>query len=78
MKKHIANFLKATDKLPHEIMCEVCGKLAMDIHHIEHGRFKRSDEFSNLIGLCRSCHDRAHFKKEPYLTKEELYEQIQR
>jgi hypothetical protein len=27
-----------------------------------------------LIALCRSCHDRAHFKKEPYLTKKDLYE----
>ena len=49
--------------------CEVCGATAVDIHHIEFGRYKRSDEIGNLIGLCRYCHAQAHNNQ---LAKQEL------
>ena len=75
MKKHIKNYLQATKKLPHEISCEVCGSYeAVNIHHIDSGRKKRSDEFEDLIALCQNkCHRQAHYQLEPYLTKEDLY-----
>lgn len=56
------------------IPCEVCESPAVDIHHIIFRGQGGKDEIENLIGLCRSCHDKAHFKKEPYLQAEELQE----
>lgn len=57
--------------------CEVCGKTAVDIHHIiPRSKFGKKtkelqDDVSNLIALCRECHDKAHNNK---LTKEFLHE----
>lgn len=81
MQKHIKVYLNyyGIDD-PNILRCEVCGMRADDIHHIE---FRSSfgkktkhlqDNINNLIALCRHDHDRAHFKKEPYLEKEELKE----
>lgn len=42
------------------IPCEVCGNRAVDIHHIE-ARSRRKDllnDITNLMALCRICHDR--------------------
>jgi 5-methylcytosine-specific restriction endonuclease McrA len=41
------------------IACEVCGKQAHDIHHIEArgmGGSKLADHIDNLQALCRECH----------------------
>lgn len=57
------------------IPCEVCGSRAIDIHHlVPRSKFgkKRKDEqdlITNLIALCRSCHDKAHQNK---ITVEQL------
>jgi hypothetical protein len=57
------------------ILCEVCGAVSVDIHHIiPRSKFgkKRKDEqdkITNLIALCRNCHVKAHENK---LTKEYL------
>lgn len=67
MQKHIENYFKSlgydqTDT----IMCEACGKVACDIHHItarsKFGRLRKveRDAIENLIALCRSCHEEAH------------------
>jgi 5-methylcytosine-specific restriction endonuclease McrA len=40
------------------IACEICGKKAVDIHHIE-ARSKRKDlenDITNLMAVCRECH----------------------
>ena len=79
MQKHIKNYLEyyGIDN-PDIIRCEVCWNNAKDIHHIlfrSHFWKKTKhlqDKIENLIALCRDCHDKAHFKKEPYLDKEEL------
>lgn len=52
------------------VPCEVCGKQAVDIHHIEPrskfgSKMKGSeaghqDHINNLIALCRTDHDHAH------------------
>ena len=42
------------------IPCEVCESTAVDIHHIEArgmGGTKRTEEFGNLMALCRKCHN---------------------
>lgn len=46
------------------IICESCRRSrAVDVHHIEPkgiGGRAGADELSNLIGLCRRCHNMAH------------------
>ena len=46
-----------------------CGKQINDIHHIHsrglpgfdhNGKHYNIDDILNLIGLCRTCHDKAH------------------
>lgn len=42
--------------------CEICGKEAVDIHHISPrgmGGSKNKDDIENLMALCRSHHDKA-------------------
>lgn len=61
MKKHVKNYYKSIGICAGDFVgCEVCGKEAVDIHHIIFGRFKRSDEPDNLVALCRECHNSAH------------------
>jgi 5-methylcytosine-specific restriction endonuclease McrA len=41
------------------IECEICGKQATDIHHIDSrgmGGSKNKDTIENLMALCRECH----------------------
>ena len=56
------------------VPCEVCAKPASDIHHIVFRSRKKDDTIGNLIGLCRSCHNKAHFKETPYLQEKELFD----
>lgn len=60
MKKHIKIYLDHFDYDTDDfIPCEVCGKKAVDIHHIEcrgMGGSKQKDEIENLQALCRPCH----------------------
>lgn len=48
--------------------CQQCGKRpkprALDVHHRDGNR--RNNEPSNLIVLCRSCHNRAHGTLPPW------------
>jgi len=65
MQKYIKNFLKdrgldETDFIP----CEVCGATSSDIHHIIFKSQRGTDDASNLIALCRLCHNIAHGKVE--------------
>lgn len=58
--------LKEGDFIP----CEACQSPGVDIHHI-HGRGEGKDVISNLICLCRKCHERAHGSKN-YVSKDEF------
>ena len=61
MKKHVKNYLKGSgNKEGDFIACERCGGTAVDIHHIKFKGQGGSDEYVNLIALCRSCHQKAH------------------
>jgi 5-methylcytosine-specific restriction protein A len=44
------------------ILCEQCGKRAVDIHHVKHRSQGGTDEPENLIALCRECHEKIHCK----------------
>lgn len=66
MKKHTKIYLKAFDLLKNECMCEMCGRPAVDIHHIiprGMGGGER-DTIDNLMALCRECHVKYGDKKQ--------------
>ena len=78
MQAHTKNYLKAMGLTPADyIQCEIisCGKQAVDIHHViprsKFGKKRKAeqDHISNLIALCRNCHNLAHDEK---ISKEEL------
>ena len=79
MKPHVRNYYRHHNlAIDDWVGCKVCGTTAVDIHHIE-GRGarpngplagrggkvarKQYDSPSNLIALCRGCHERAHANK---------------
>lgn len=62
-------------------MCEVCKfSTIADVHHIiKRSKFgsrrkEEQDSIENLIGLCRSCHERSHRIKQPHIPEEDLLE----
>jgi hypothetical protein len=73
MKKHTKIYFDQFDYgIDDIILCEVCGAIANDIHHIEPkgmGGSKTKDYIENLIALCRKHHEQAHAN---ILTKEYL------
>lgn len=54
------------------IHCASCYARAGEIHHIIYRSQGGKNDITNLIALCRNCHNRAHFKSEPFLKQEEL------
>lgn len=67
MEKHVHNYFAAFGFDGFEfIPCEVCGAKAYDIHHVtprSHFGSKNKDaqdDVSNLVALCRPCHNIAH------------------
>ena len=74
MKKHTRLYYKHFGyALDENIPCEVCGNIAVDLHHIDNkgmGGSKTKDYIHNIIALCRDCHDKAHNEQ---LSKDELY-----
>lgn len=68
-----------------EYCCEYCGgKEQMDgyqapldpPHHIIFKSQGGKDELSNLILLCRVCHNKTHGIQRPKITREELFQII--
>lgn len=68
MKRHTAIYLTTfgydvSDWIP----CEVCSATAVDIHHINSrgmGGSLLADDPSNLMAMCRKCHEYYGDKKE--------------
>jgi 5-methylcytosine-specific restriction endonuclease McrA len=68
MKRHTMTYLNhfgydISDFIP----CEVCGKKAIDIHHVEArglGGSKEADNIENLMALCREDHVKFGDKKQ--------------
>jgi len=75
MKKHTKIYMDFHGyQVPEDVLCEYCGAMATDIHHITFkgmGGNPRADCIENLIGLCRPCHDKAHTGE---IAEDELYE----
>jgi len=71
MLNHTKVYMKYFDYVvAEEIICEACGNLAVDIHHIN-GRLGDKNNIKNLIALCRKCHERSHGGKD-YVNKEQF------
>ena len=68
MKKHVILYHKHFNICLGEwIKCEICGKMAQDIHHIEcrgMGGTKKPENIENLMALCRECHIKFGDKKQ--------------
>lgn len=59
------------------ILCEVCEKQAVDIHHIKArgmGGSKTKNNISNLMALCRDCHDKYGDKKQYLEYLQEIHD----
>lgn len=41
-------------------LCELCGQVAVDVHHVYGRTACDANEIHNLIGLCRKCHTDVH------------------
>lgn len=55
-------------------VCEICGKKPSQlIHHIEPRRFGGTDEESNLIAVCRECHERLHANDKLHHSRKYTY-----
>jgi predicted restriction endonuclease len=68
MQKHTKIYLDYFDfKVESEVMCEACGRPAVDIHHV-YGRGEGRDVITNLMALCRKHHTAAHTN----ITKSEM------
>lgn len=63
MKKHTKIYFKESGIDPHGFVpCEICQAQAVDIHHIDARGMGgdptgSKDTFTNLMALCRLCHD---------------------
>ena len=59
MKRHVKNYL---DNFGHYdfIPCEICSLRDVEIHHVKYKSRGGSDEYNNLVALCRVCHNLAH------------------
>lgn len=67
MTPHAKVYFKYFDISQDEVvLCEICGKKAVDIHYIN-GRGKGMDVISNLMALCRDCHKACHGLTKTYL-----------
>ncbi len=65
MVKHVKIYLEYFDYCQDDfIPCENCSRKAVDIHHLVFRSQLGKDEISNLMALCRDCHDIAHSSTE--------------
>ena len=69
MTNHCKIYMNHFDlKTENEVVCEACGSLGNDIHHIW-GRGKDKDVIGNLAALCRRHHTMCHEEK---ISKSEM------
>lgn len=83
MQQHTKVYYEYFSYAPTDFVgCECCGAKAVDIHHIRGRSFFGSkmkgteigmqDHISNLIALCRECHEQAHSTRNPPYEREYL------
>lgn len=57
-----------------EGLCQICGKIGQQAHHVLYGS-KKEDCIENLLLVCGNCHAKVHahlIAIEPYLRPEQL------
>lgn len=60
MQKHVKIYMTHFDYKGEEyIPCEICKGKSVDIHHVN-GRGVGKNVISNLMALCRTCHNEIH------------------
>lgn len=68
MQKHTLNYMQGMGfDSSDTILCEVCGKVAVDLHHINArgmGGSKERDNLENIMALDRECHIKYGDKKQ--------------
>ena len=64
MIKYKRDYFKHYGVGEQDILLCICGAVAVDLHHIVFKSKGGADHFSNLIPLCRSCHELGHSNKE--------------
>ncbi len=78
MPKHTDIYFKFHGyQIQEDVVCEYCGSMADDIHHISSrgmGGNPNKDDICNLVGLCRPCHDKAHRNE---ISQDELFELVE-
>ena len=52
------------------LACKICGKKAVNLHHVIYRSHNGNDEPENLIPLCFNCHSGHHDRNNP--TTEQL------
>lgn len=79
MKKHTKIYFNHFDYFGDEfIPCEMCGKKAVDIHHIECRGMGGTDKdnINDLMALCRNCHITYGDKKQYMDMLKDRHKQI--
>lgn len=82
MRKHTKLYYDAFGYSGEEfIACEVCGRRAVDIHHIHArgmGGTKEKDRIENLMAVCRECHVKYGDKKNYIDFLEDIHNEFMR
>ena len=77
MQKHTKIYIDYYDYCESDIiLCEICDKVAVDIHHLISkgiGGSKTKDYIENLIAVCRDCHVKCHSSVEFNTKAKEIH-----
>ena len=65
MQSHVKIYMKAFEYGEQDvILCENCGKVAADIHHLIFKSQGGKNNIENVMALCRRCHLMAHANRK--------------
>lgn len=57
-------------------ICEICGAIASDKHHIFNGAMRsKSETYGAVINVCRNCHTMIHNNAELRLKLKEIWQE---
>ena len=55
MQKHVKNYMKYFGYGEQDcILCEACGRVACDVHHVVYRSHGGSDDINNLVGFAEN------------------------